>query len=92
MLHNFIFSEKKDLLTREIALGNVPEEAIAFSKDTGEIWTHGTWFAGLPEDVVRTAELLSVQNSLEEKDLELENSLTQLIDPLSEEEINELFN
>lgn len=44
MLENFIFAEEKTLFEKELALGNVSQDAIAFIADTKEIWTHGTYF------------------------------------------------
>ena len=45
MLENFIFSDSKALFLQELEIGNVPEDAIVFIKDTKEIYTHGTYFA-----------------------------------------------
>lgn len=46
MLNNFIYAETKDLFLEQLNAGNVLDEAIVFIADTGEIWNHGTYFAG----------------------------------------------
>ena len=46
MLNNFIYADTKALFLNELNAGNVLDEAIVFIADTGEIWNHGTYFAG----------------------------------------------
>ena len=46
MLNNFIYAETKELFLTALANGEVLDEAIVFIADTGEIWNHGTYFAG----------------------------------------------
>lgn len=44
MLEKFIFTEEKALFEKELALGQIPQDTIAFIADTKEIWTHSTYF------------------------------------------------
>lgn len=37
MLNNFIYSQSKGLFLEQLQAGNVPEDAIAFLEDSGEI-------------------------------------------------------
>lgn len=45
LLNNFIYAELKSLFESELEAGNILNEAIVFLQDTGEIWTHGHYFA-----------------------------------------------
>lgn len=45
MLSNFIYAKTKALFIKELNANNVPEEAIVFIEDTGEIWNHGMYFS-----------------------------------------------
>lgn len=46
MLNNFIYAQEKSLFLEQLRAGNILDEAIVFIEDTGEIWNHGTYFAG----------------------------------------------
>lgn len=46
MLNNFIYAQEKSLFLEQLGAGNILDEAIVFIEDTGEIWNHGTYFAG----------------------------------------------
>lgn len=46
MLENHIHSESKELFEEQLNDGNVPKEAIAFIKDTKEIWNNGDYYGG----------------------------------------------
>ena len=44
MLTNFIYSQSKGLFLEHLQAGNVPEDAIAFLEDSGEIWNRNHYF------------------------------------------------
>lgn len=46
MLENHIHSESKELFEEQLNDGNVPKDAIAFIKDTKEIWNNGDYYGG----------------------------------------------
>lgn len=43
--NNFIYAQAKALFQTELDAGNILNTAIVFLADTGEIWTHGKYFA-----------------------------------------------
>lgn len=43
--NNFIYAQAKALFQTELEAGNILNTAIVFLADTGEIWTHGKYFA-----------------------------------------------
>lgn len=70
MLENFIYSQKKSLFLEQLNAGNILDEAIVFIADTGEIWNHGTYFAGCDYDPVAFAQIQTMVAQLEANKLD----------------------
>lgn len=77
MLENFIYSQKKSLFLEQLNAGNILDEAIVFIEDTGEIWNHGTYFAGCDYDPVAFAQIQTMVAQLQAGVTELENTVLE---------------
>lgn len=77
MLENFIYSQKKSLFLEQLNTGNILDEAIVFIEDTGEIWNHGTYFAGCDYDPVAFAQIQTMVAQLQADVTELENTVLE---------------
>ena len=74
LLNNFIYAELKSLFEAELEAGNILNEAIVFLQDTGEIWTHGHYFAtslsqSEIENLIKTSETIEefINNLIDSK-------------------------
>lgn len=74
LLNNFIYAELKSLFEAELEAGNILNEAIVFLQDTGEIWTHGHYFAtslsqSEIENLIKTSETIQefINNLIDSK-------------------------
>lgn len=74
LLNNFIYAELKSLFEAELEAGNILNEAIVFLQDTGEIWTHGHYFAtslsqSEIENLIQTSETIQefINNLIDSK-------------------------
>ena len=74
LLNNFIYAELKSLFEAELEAGNILNEAIVFLQDTGEIWTHGHYFAtslsqSEIENLIQTSETIEefINNLIDSK-------------------------
>lgn len=74
LLNNFIYAELKSLFEAELKAGNILNEAIVFLQDTGEIWTHGHYFAtslsqSEIENLIQTSETIQefINNLIDSK-------------------------
>lgn len=79
MLNNFIYAETKELFLDALNNNKVLDEAIVFIADTGEIWNHGTYFAGGDIDSNVLAEIAQLRDGKISRD-EVEGKYLLLTD------------
>lgn len=63
--NNFIYAQAKSLFQAELEASNILNTAIVFIADTGEIWTHGKYFA-TPLSAEEIENLITSSETIEE--------------------------